>query len=755
MEFDPALVWARAAAATGLPPEPPRVRLPPHRPAVVPWPAWVPPTVLDDLARQGILAPFPHQVAAADAAWAGRDVAIATGTSSGKSLAYVLPALAAIGSDTEAPATTLYLAPTKALARDQLRGWESFALPGLRAAAYDGDTPPDERRWARRHATVVVTNPDMVHAGVLPNHGAWQSFLKRLRFIVVDEFHAYRGLLGAHLAAVLRRLLRLADHYGSAPVVIGASATIGDAAATLGTLTGRAADLVLEGSGPRAGTDLVLIPPDERGVLATTARLLAALVDDGAATLAFVRSRKGAEVVAAMAAEHLGEAGPGGRIASYRSGYLPEERRDLEQRLREGSLRGLAATSALELGIDIAGLDAVLVAGWPGTRAALLQRIGRAGRSGRRALAVYLADIDPLEAHLVRHPEQLLAAPEGLVIDQANPTVLAPHLCAAAAELPITGGDAARWFGPNAAGLLPILGERGLLRRRAQGWFWTRSTRAVDLADLRGIGAEPVAVVESGTGRLIATVDGAAADRTVHAGAVYTHLGADYLVSELDHEQALARAQRCSVPYTTSAQQVSDLRVVDVLAEQPLGPARMRFGVVEVTARVVGFLKRRTLTGEVLGTEPLDLPTRTLRTKAVWWELDDVLLEEAGVPADAVPGAVHAMEHAAIGLLPLFALCDRWDIGGLSTAHHQDSGCATVFVHDGHPGGAGFAQRGFAAAPRWLEATMLTVAQCGCEGGCPACVQSPKCGSGNEPLDKDAGVRLLGVVLGAAAHGAA
>jgi DEAD/DEAH box helicase domain-containing protein len=748
VEFDPVQAWARAAAAAGLPAEAStHLSLPASAAALSDWPAWVPGQVRADLARTGIAAPYAHQGDAANLAWSGTDVAISTGTASGKSLAYMLPVLSAIGSDRTAPATAIYLAPTKALARDQLRRWEAHRLPGLRLAAYDGDTPPQERRWARRHATVVVTNPDMVHAGILPNHDAWQSFLKRLRFVVVDEFHAYRGLFGAHLAAVLRRLLRVADHYGSCPVVVGASATVEDPAATLTTLTGRAAAAVSVGGAPRPGTDLFLVPPGERGVIASAAGLLAGLVGDGVPTLAFVRSRRAAEVLASAAGDILGAPGADGPIASYRSGYLPEERRDIEHRLRTGGLLGVAATSALELGIDITGLDAVLVAGWPGTRSALLQRIGRAGRTDRRALAVYLADSDPLEAHLVRHPQQLVGAAEGLVVDQANPTVLAPHLCATAAEVPINDSDAVRWFGPGAGRLLPLLGERGLLRRRAQGWFWTSDDRAVDLADLRGIGADPVAVVEPGTGRLVATVDRAAADRTVHAGAVYTHLGVDHLVLELDLEQGLARVERTALPYRTTAQSVADLRIIEVLSARRCGAARMCLGSVEVASRVVGFLKRRISTGEVLGHEPLDLPARVLRTKAVWWEVGDDLLLSAAIGDADVAGTVHAVEHAAIGMLPLFALCDRWDIGGLSTAAHPDTGGAAIFIHDGHPGGAGFAERGYTAAEPWLAATLRTVAECACQQGCPSCVQSPKCGSGNEPLDRAGAVRLLAALV--------
>jgi DEAD/DEAH box helicase domain-containing protein len=748
VQWDPAAVWGQIARELDLPDDLPTLHLPPQPPQHAGWPAWVPQPVRAALGTVGIESPFAHQVAAAEAVWNGGDVAVATGTATGKSLAYLLPMLAAIGEGEAMPATSLYLAPTKALAHDQLRRLALMDLPGLRPAAYDGDTAPEERRWARRHATVVVSNPDMLHAGILPNHAAWQSFLKRLRFIVVDEFHVYRGLFGANLAAVLRRLLRLVEHYGGDPSIIGTSATVDDPEGTLGTLTGRPATPIATAAAlNRAETHLVLVPADGTGLLGRTAALLAALVARDTATLAFVRSRRGAEVVSMLAQDRLQETGREARVAPYRSGYLPEERRALERGLREGSTVGMAATSALELGIDISGLDSVVVAGWPGTRAALRQRLGRAGRSGRPALAVFLADDNPLDAHLVRHPRQIVDGLEGLVIDAENPYVLGPHLCAAAAELPLTDGESTAVFGAAATGLLPVLADRGLLRRRPSGWYWTRTDRASDLADLRGSTGAPVAVVEEGTGRLIGTVDRGSADRTVHCGAVYSHRGEDYLISDLDLEEGVATAQRATLPYSTHAQSVHDIRLLQPLRSTSWDRVGVGYGVAEVSARVTSFLKRRVRTGEVIGQEPLELPQRTLRTKAVWWSIPDELLQDAGIQPSAVAGAAHAAEHAAIGMLPLFAHCDRWDIGGVSTPNHPDTGTATIVVHDGLPGGAGFAERGFAAAVPWWTATLRTVSDCPCDNGCPGCVQSPKCGNGNEPLDKPAAIALLRAVL--------
>ena len=438
-----------------------------------------------------------------------------------------------------------------------------------------------------------------------------------------------------------------------------------------------------------------------------------------------------------------------GQVAAYRGGYLPEERRYLEKALRSGTLTGMSTTSALELGVDVSGLDAVLIAGWPGTRASLWQQAGRAGRSGSDTLAVLVARDDPLDTYLVNHPEAVFGAPlEASVSDPTNPYVLGPHLAAAAAEIPLTPEDLPA-FGPNAHEVVDNLVSRGLLRSRPTGWFWTRRERAADLADLRGIGGGPVRVVEVGTGRLLGTVELASAHSAVHQGAVYVHQGATYLIDHLDLQASVAHAHSETVDYTTSARDVTEIRVLAETSSRSWGSADLSLGVVDVSSQVVAFLKRRYLTGEVLGEDPLDLPVRQLRTAAVWWSASAELVESVLEDRD-VPGAVHAAEHASIGLLPLVATCDRWDIGGVSTALHQDTGRCTSFVYDGHPGGAGFAERGFAAARTWLTATRDAIESCECASGCPSCVQSPKCGNGNEPLDKNGARRLLSAVLVAA-----
>ncbi|MET7458834.1 DEAD/DEAH box helicase [Nonomuraea sp. NPDC005501] len=771
---------------------------------------------------------------------------ISTGTASGKSLAYLTPAVSSCLDG----GTVLYLTPTKALAADQLRGLRELRIAQVRAATFDGDTPFEERTWVRQHANYVLTNPDMLHRGILPRHAQWSSFFRRLRLVVVDECHGYRGVFGSHVAQILRRLRRVCARYGSHPVFLLASATASEPGAFARRLTGLEMDEVTEDASPKGATTFALWEPpltDLRGeggapvrrtATAEAADLLADLVLADVRTLAFVRSRRGAETVALTARAKLADVAfslsthahrprpstpypthnndphlttltephlrpdsqhstkpqlqaghhpvsprhlhnelpdrqdpagaptslpPGSwplpddesdsadlpdKVAAYRAGYLAEDRRQLEKALRSGSLMGLATTNALELGVDVSGLDAVLIAGWPGTRASLWQQAGRAGRDGQDALAVLIARDDPLDTYLVHHPDALFGRPvEAIVLDPDNPYVLGPHLCAAAAEIPLSEDDLPI-FGPTAPELLDDLVTQGLLRRRPTGWFWTRRERATDLADIRGSGGAPIQVVESSTGRLLGSVDEPSAHTTVHTGAVYLHQGETFLVELLDLEAGVALVSSSEPDYTTFARDVTEISVLSSLRSHALGRGELHFGEVEVTRQVVSYLKRRLQSGEMLGDEPLDLPPRTLRTRAVWWTLpasELVPLAEDGID---LGGAAHAAEHASIGLLPLFATCDRWDIGGVSTELHADTGLLTVFVYDGHEGGAGFAERGYARAADWLTATREAIASCECERGCPSCIQSPKCGNGNEPLDKRGAIRLLDTLLG-------
>ncbi len=677
-------------------------------------------------------------------------------------------ALTGIEAGTRAPdgrgSTVLYLSPTKALANDQLRALQRLDLPWLRAATYDGDTPSEERTWVRQHANYVLTNPDLLHHSLLPGHASWASFLRRLDLIVIDEAHAYRGVLGSHVSAVVRRLRRLCEHYGSASRRLhrlghDGQRRRGHRAPDRLPRPRRSATMRHRGPGMTVAfwePPLLQAPPDgrepvRRSALAETADLLVDCVVEGRQSLAFIRSRRGAETTALMARDLLIDVDPAlaDEVAAYRGGYLPEERRELEARLRDGRLRALATTNALEMGIDVSGLDVVITAGWPGTRASLWQQFGRAGRAGCEALGIFVARDDPLDSYIAHHPRMVLDRDvEASVFDPGNPYVLAPHLCAAAAELPLAEDGLLEWFGPTARSVVDDLVEQGMLRRRPGGWFWTRRERASDLTDLRGSGGAPVRVVEDGTGRLLGTVDRAAAPGVVHRGAVYVHQGVTHVVTALDLDDAVATVVEQEVDYSTLSRSVSDIRIVETIESHPSGA--LHRGTVDVTSQVVSFQRRRP-NGENLGEELLDMPVQQLRTHSVWWTLPEAVVLDAGIDAPDIPGAAHAAEHASIGLLPLFATCDRWDLGGVSTACHPDTGQPTVFVYDGYPGGAGFTEHGFRIATEWLAATREAIHSCGCESGCPSCVQSPKCGNGNNPLDKGLAVVLLDAALAAMA----
>jgi DEAD/DEAH box helicase domain-containing protein len=753
----------------------------------VPWPPWVPAEVIAAFIDRGIGAPWSHQAAAASHAQAGRSVIISTAAASGKSLGYLLPALTSV----LAGDTVLYITPTKALAADQLASIRALGLPGVQAATFDGDSTRAERDWARSHARYLLTTPDMLHRALLPRHTRWSGFFSRLRYVIIDECHGYRGVFGSHVGHVLRRLRRVVAHHATAgelagparPVFVLASATVGTPGACAKLLTGVDAEEVTEDGSPRGPLAFALWEPPlteahgatgarlRRTATAQAADLLSRLVSENVQTLAFIRSRRGAEAVALAArraldahraadgldaaliraaagahAETRAPATAGAKVAAYRSGYLPEDRRRLETDLSEGRLVGLATTTALELGVNITGLDAVLIAGWPGTWASLWQQAGRAGRSGRSAAAVLIARDDPLDTYLVRHPELLLRHPvEATVLDPDNPYVLAPHLCAAAAELPLTEQDL-DIFGPAARPVVDDLTRSGRLRKRPAGWFSMRRNVAATTG-LRGAGLAPVRVVEEATGRLVGTVDEPSSHLIVHDGAVYVHQGDSYLVRRLDLADRVALVEPGDPGYTTTARNVTELEVSGELRAMTWGEAEIRFGDVQVTRQVVSFARRCNDTGTLLGETPLDLPPRQLRTRAVWWTVSAAQRDRLAAAGIDLGGAAHAVEHASIGLLPLFATCDRWDVGGVSADAHAATGRLTVFVYDGQDGGAGFAERGFQAARGWLGATRQAISSCDCHAGCPSCVQSPKCGNANHPLSKRGAVTLLDLLL--------
>jgi DEAD/DEAH box helicase domain-containing protein len=706
------------------------------------------------LASRGIDAPYTHQAEAIDRLRAREHVVVATGTASGKSLCYQLPIVdAAVRGDTD---TALLIFPTKALAQDQLRSLRSWLVPGLKAVTYDGDTPPDDRAWARKNATVLLTNPEMVHQGILPFHQRWSTFLMRLRLVVVDELHATRGIFGSHLANVLRRLRRVCAHYGSDPTFCFASATIGNPAELASTMLGAPVALVDDDGSPQTERGFALwqrpLLDATTGARASanveTAELVARFVAAGQPTLAFTRSRRGAELVAGHARRILASRAPdrADRVAAYRAGYLPEERRKLERQLTSGELLGVAATNALELGIDVGGLDAVVVNGFPGTLASLRQQSGRAGRADRRAAAVLVAGDDQLDQWYAQHPQELFARPaEAAVVNPQNPFVLEPHVACAAHELPLTPDDDA-WFGPGLDDAVRALVQSDRLKPRAGKMYWSgRHPPAPGIGLRSGTNAEFTLVASDDPDQpVIGTVDGARIYSVAHPGAIYLHQGRQWRVIELDVDAREARLIDADDDdeYTQAREDIS-IDIDRVGEQRPFGPATVHVGVVTVTNQVVAYQRTRASTGERLEIVPLDVPPRTLTTEAVWYTVPPERLDAAGVAPPQVISAVHAAEHALIGMLPLFTICDRWDVGGVSMAMHPATGMPTIFVYDGYPGGAGIARLAYADATAHVHATAELVAACPCRAGCPSCVQSPKCGNWNEYLDKEAARRLL------------
>lgn len=831
-----------------------------------PWPQWLHPRVVEAFESLGIAEPYAHQVQAANAAHAGLDAAlaasaarygwqagraadtpahahtegaksagngghviVATGTASGKTLSYLMPTLDAIYrascgepvSSTSAysgvenlsnRANVLYISPAKALSADQLTALTSYNLPGLHAASYDGDTPVGERRWIREHANFILTTPDMLNYSILSNHRQWASFLRGLRYVVLDEAHSYRGVFGAHIANLLRRLRRICALYRTVPVFYGASATSSNPVESFSKLIGvpqQAVTAVTESTSARGETTVVLwepefMPPKAQDQLAKGARstqqqavqskaeqeaprrvspveqgsqMLTDLVLSRTRSLVFAGSRRSVEILSQKTQRYLDEveAGLSHRVAAYRAGYTPEERRELERKLRNGELLGLASTSALELGIDISGLDAVLVAGWPGTRASFMQRVGRAGRSGQDALAVLIADDNPLDTYLVHHPEAIFGREvEATVFDPTNPYVLSPQLCAAAQEAPIRAEELSL-FGPHTAALLDRLVQQGYLRRRPDGWYWTHAESAADLVDIRGTGGGPYQLIDAEDGTLVGTMDAAHAMSQGHPGAIYIHQSAQYVVESLSEGERVILLSRVYPDYYTRAIESTEVRILAERARvsygapagitgqgaegavpgdaapgtdaQQLAPLTMHRGQVQVTDQVTGYRRFSVYGGEYLGEEAQPMPPEVLMTEAVWFTFEPSYLFGAGVTEEDGPGTLHAAEHAAIGLLPLIATSDRWDLGGLSTLLHVDTGRPTIFVYDAAPGGAGISERGFNAVQQWLSATLEAIESCGCDNGCPSCVHSPKCGNRNEPLSKHGARALLKAML--------
>jgi DEAD/DEAH box helicase domain-containing protein len=716
------------------------------------------PLLLEALRCQGVNRLYPHQARALQLAEEGRHVVISTGTASGKSLCYHLPVHEEILENPTSRA--LYLFPTKALAQDQLRSLNELRCGKVRSAAYDGDTPAGLRGWIRREAQIVLSNPDMLHYGILPNHRLWGGFFRHLRYVVVDEAHVARGVFGSHVAQVLRRLRRIAALYGSRPQFFFTSATIANPGEHAGRLAGLEVDSVEDDYSPRGRKVFALWnPPDilsmeggeiHRSSNLETAELLSRLMRLGVRTIAFSRSRKAVELIYGYVQRILGsgERQLAERLASYRGGYLPQQRREIERRLFAGELLAVATTNALELGVDIGELEACIMNGYPGTIASTWQQAGRAGRRQGESLAVLVGADDPLDQYLMRHPGFLFGAPcEEAVIDLENPRILGAHLACAARELPLREEDE-EYFGAGMQGALDQLTGDGALGRKGKIWYYSGLDSPAQEVSLRSASASLISIVEADTGSLLGTVEEATSFFHVHPGAVYLHQGESYLVEDLDMERMVALVRGETLDFYTNPMDNTDVSVLEEEKTRRLSPhaCSIHYGEVEVSTKVYAYQKRRLLTHEILETLGLDLPTQVLPTRALWYTLPLQRLAALGLDEYGLAGGLHAMEHAAIAILPLFAMCDRWDIGGMSTSFHADTGHATIFIYDAYPGGVGIAARGFELAALHLRSTREMMQGCPCREGCPSCIHSPKCGNGNEPLNKQAAVRLIALI---------
>jgi DEAD/DEAH box helicase domain-containing protein len=714
------------------------------------------PRIEEALRRQGIDELYTHQAAAISASLRGEHVIVVTPTASGKTLCYNVPVLESVLAREQNRA--LYLFPTKALAQDQLGKLKELRV-SADAATYDGDTPTYERRTIKKSAQIVLTNPDMLHLGILPYHATWASFFKNLKYVVIDEIHSYRGVFGSNVGNILRRLRRVCDHYGAKPQFIASSATIGNPGELMATLTG-VTPTVIDDDGSPSGEKIFAFwnPPrlgkagERHSANAEATFLFTNLVKARIRNIVFTKARKTAELILRYARSSLSEEGFADlaeRVMSYRAGYRPEERREIEKRLFRGDLIGVTATTALELGVDIGGLDACVLTGYPGTIASAWQQAGRAGRGVEQSLAILIAMNNPLDQFLMKTPEYFFGqSHEMAVVDPSNPYLLAAHVLCAAYELPITEHDFAI-FGERLGEALDALTEAGRLTYRGR-WFWAGGEYPASEVNIRSASSESYQIVDVYKPHVpLGTVDGARVFETVHPGAVYLHAGESYIVQKLDIGSKVAHIIQADVTYYTEPATTTDLDVRETVEQAAFGGTTRFYGDVSVTNQVVGYRRKQLFSDEMIDTRDLELPPATIMTEAVWFPIPQRMADILIGRGFDLPGTIHAIEHAAIGILPLLAMCDREDIGGVSNPMHPSTGSLpTIFIYDGYPGGVGIAATAYDKLQQLLEATLRTIEDCPCEEGCPSCVQSPKCGNNNEPLDKNGAAFLLKLLLG-------
>jgi DEAD/DEAH box helicase domain-containing protein len=713
---------------------------------------------LDD---NGLLPLYTHQAQAVNIARQGRNVMIATSSASGKTLCYNIPIMEAML--TEKSCRALYLFPTKALTQDQLRNLRNQFCPDIirpeECGTFDGDTPKAERAEIKNSARILFTNPDMLHLGILPNHQSWSRMLRRLKYVVVDEAHIYRGVFGSHVACVLRRLRRLCELYGSKPQFICASATIANPGEHAENLVGLPFDVVDNDGSPHGGKDFVFWNPPliddkkktRRSANSEATFLFSELVKKEIRSLVFTRTRRLTELVYNYSRQKLNQYDHKlvDKIKSYRAGYLAEERRKIEKELFTGKLTGVVTTTALEVGIDIGDLEATVLTGYPGSISSTWQQAGRSGRGKQRALSFLIGMDNPLDQYFMRHPEHFFQRTfENALINPQNHYILQSHLACSAWEMPLTNRDET-YFGKTMLENICLMEAQTLLRQRSGKWYYPPDiTYPAQSINIRSTSGQNYSIVDTGTNSLLETIESSQALSQVHTGAIYLHQGDTYLVTKLDLENRTAYVEATEVPYYTKASELSDLRILKETHKQTCGTVTVNMGEVEVNTSVIGFRKKAQLTEEIIGEEPLELPPQIFNTVSFWFDLPIAAVNRIARAGLDFAGGIHAVEHAAISILPLFALCDRDDIGGVSTPFHPDTGKAQIFIHDAHPGGIGIAEKGYEMIKELWESTYQTISECPCQDGCPSCIQSPKCGNNNEPLDKKAAIILLEELIG-------
>ncbi len=715
-------------------------------------------TCLDDNAMWPL---YSHQAEAVNHARQNRNIMVATSSASGKTMCYNIPVLEAMLHEKSCRA--LYLFPTKALAQDQLRNFRQQFCPDLlpldEVDTFDGDTPHNERFEIKKKARIIITNPDMLHLGILPNHQSWSRLLRRLRFVVVDEAHMYRGVFGSHVSCVLRRLRRICEMYGAFPQFVLCSATIANPGEHAEKLAGLPFTVVNNDGSPHGGKDFILWNPpliDEKKTSRRSANteatfIFTELVEKEIRTLTFTRTRRLTELIYNYSRQKLAQIDHklADKIKPYRAGYLAADRRKIEKDLFTGKLTGVVATSALEVGIDIGDLEATVLTGYPGSISSTWQQAGRSGRARQKSLSFLIATDNPLDQYFMRHPEDFFEKNfENALINPENHYILQAHLACAAWEMPLSQRDQG-YFGPVMAKEIADMENRMLLRQREGRWYYPPGIAyPAQHINIRSTSGQNYAIVNTEDNQMLETIESAMALYQVHPGAIYLHQGDNYLVTQLNLENRTAYVEPADVNYYTRTTEISDLRILKEHTRQICGPVNACIGEVEVNSSVIGYRKKAQLTEEVIGEEALNLPPQIFNTISLWFDLPSRGISRIARAGLDFSGGIHAVEHAAISILPLFALCDRNDIGGVSTPFHADTGKAQIFIYDAHPGGIGIAEKGFELIHKLWHKTYLAIAECPCQDGCPSCIQSPKCGNNNEPLDKKAAIILLEELLG-------